>query len=305
MPGQAERLDPVADVGGEHLLDGAIDLGVGQLGTDPPLVPSGHRPAVATGERAEPPQVLGEAGDPAAGHELGRQGAEAVAAVHGLPDDVVAPAAAGGIPVRGAVARDGAPEARGSATDGPTTGTGALPPATRWLKVGAAASGCAATGGSWTGPPGATCAGCGGAGARVWPGRSALACFQTFTNRWPAVTIVRASMTHSTGMRSDVEQQAEAQEDHPLGALHEAALGVEPERLRLGPLVGDEHRGAEDGEGQHGDVARVAGRQVPGDAAEEHRVGEPVGDRVEERAPLATRCPRPWPRPRRGGRAAR
>ena len=43
-------------------------------------------------------------------------------------------------------------------------------------------------------------------------------------------------------MSIDVEQQAEAQQDDPLGPLHQPALGVEPERLGLGPLVGDERR---------------------------------------------------------------
>ena len=70
-----------------------------------------------------------------------------------------------------------------------------------------------------------------------------------------------------------------------LGPLHEAAPGVEAERLGLGPLVGDEQRGAE-----HGHRAAAAMRpgwvvgEVPGDAAEQQRVGDAVGHRVEEGA---------------------
>ena len=36
------------------------------------------------------------------------------------------------------------------------------------------------------------------------------------------------------------EGQADAEHDHPLGPLHEAALAVEPQALRPGPLVGHE-----------------------------------------------------------------
>ena len=64
----------------------------------------------------------------------------------------------------------------------------------------------------------------------------------TFTKRCTAVTAVSTSITHRIGIEQRVEQQAEAQQDDPLGPLHEAALGVEAERLGLGPLVGDEQR---------------------------------------------------------------
>src|SRR6187399_3545900 len=42
-----------------------------------------------------------------------------------------------------------------------------------------------------------------------------------------------------------LEQQADADRDDSLGALHEPTLGVDPERLGLGPLIADQgtHRG--------------------------------------------------------------
>ena len=85
-------------------------------------------------------------------------------------------------------------------------------------------------------------------------------------------------------MSSGVEQEADAEGDDPLGALHEAATRVEAERLGLGPLVGDEHRRAEHGHRQHRDATGVGGGEVPGDAAEEQRVGDAVAHGVEEGA---------------------
>ena len=78
----------------------------------------------------------------------------------------------------------------------------------------------------------------------------------TLTKRWTAVTTVRTSITHRIGTQQRVEQQAEAQQDDPLGPLHQAALGVEAERLGLGPLVGDQRRQRQDGERQDRHVGR-------------------------------------------------
>ena len=52
-------------------------------------------------------------------------------------------------------------------------------------------------------------------------------------------------------MSSTREQQAEAQRDDPLGPLHQAALGVEAERLGLGPHVADDRAERHDRERQH------------------------------------------------------
>ena len=87
------------------------------------------------------------------------------------------------------------------------------------------------------------------------------------------------------GDEQGVEQQAEGEEGEALGPLHEPALGVEPERLGLGPLVADQHRHAQHGEGQDRHPAVLGGGQEPGDAAEQQGVGQAVGDRVEEGAP--------------------
>ena len=85
-------------------------------------------------------------------------------------------------------------------------------------------------------------------------------------------------------MRIESNSRPDPEGDDPLGPLHEAAPGVEAERLGLGPLVGDQHRRREDGQGQHGDPAGVGGGQVPGHAAEQQRVGDAVGHGVEEGA---------------------
>src|SRR5579875_250176 len=70
------------------------------------------------------------------------------------------------------------------------------------------------------------------------------------------------------------------EQDHPLGALHEAAEQAsigrrEAERLRLGPYVGDERRGAQHGEGQEGELPFADRDEVPRHAGH---------DRVEQRA---------------------
>ena len=88
---------------------------------------------------------------------------------------------------------------------------------------------------------------------------AATAWFQTPTKRWTAVIAVSTSITHRIGIEQRVEQQADAQQDDPLGPLHQAALGLEPERLGLGPLVGDQSRQPHHGERQQGGVAAVLG----------------------------------------------
>ncbi len=47
-------------------------------------------------------------------------------------------------------------------------------------------------------------------------------------------------MIHRIGIEQDRNSRPTQSSDDPLGALHQAALGVEPERLGLGPLVADE-----------------------------------------------------------------
>ena len=140
-----------------------------------------------------------------------------------------------------------------------------------------------------------------GRGGSGW---AMLAWRHTFTKRWPAVNEREGQHHPEDRDHQAVEEQREAEGDDPLGPLHQAAAGVEAERLGLGPLVGDQQRGGEHGERQHGDAARLGGGEVPGDAAEEQGVGEAVGHRVEEGATAPMRCPRPWP-PRRRARRGR
>ncbi len=94
------------------------------------------------------------------------------------------------------------------------------------------------------------------------------------------------------GHEDDGAQEAHAEEEHPLAALHEAALGREAERLRLGPLVGDQGGHRQDGHGQQREVAVPAAEQVPRAAEHEDGIGDPVGDRVEEGAPDRRRARR-------------
>ena len=54
--------------------------------------------------------------------------------------------------------------------------------------------------------------------------------------------------------------RADAEEHEALGALHEAAAGVEPERLGPGPLVGDQHRARRDREREDREVGRTGRR---------------------------------------------
>ena len=119
------------------------------------------------------------------------------------------------------------------------------------------------------------------AGGSGW---AMLAWRHTLTKRWPAVRSVSASMTQRIGTSSQSNRRPKPEHDDALGPLHEPAPGVEAQRLGLGPLVGDEHRGGEHREGQHGDAARLGGGEEPGHAAEEQRVGDAVGHRVEEGA---------------------
>ena len=96
---------------------------------------------------------------------------------------------------------------------------------------------------------------------------------------------MRTIITQSTGTE-DVEEEPDAEQDHALGPLHEPALGVVAEALGAGPLVGDEHRERGRREGEDREV-RAFADEVPGDAAEDDRVGDAVGDGVEERAARA------------------
>ena len=89
------------------------------------------------------------------------------------------------------------------------------------------------------------------------------------------------------GDEQDRDQQAEAQQDDALGTLHEPALGLEAQRLGLGPLVADERGQPHDGHGQHGQDPTVVGREEPRHATEQQHVGDTVGHGVEVRPPLA------------------
>ncbi len=90
----------------------------------------------------------------------------------------------------------------------------------------------------------------------------------------------------------DVERQTDAEEHEALGPFHDPAPGREPERLRLRPLVGDEHRQRKHREHQHGEVAALVG-QVPGHPAQQDRVRHAIADGVEEAAarPRASTAP--------------
>ena len=114
-----------------------------------------------------------------------------------------------------------------------------------------------------------------GGGGRPTTGTGASASRHTLTNRPTAVATVSTSITQSTGTRKDGRQEPDAEQDHPLGPLHEPALGRDPQRLGLGPLVGDQRGGAEDGERQQHQMTgwappgtrpphRAGGRRPPG-----------------------------------------
>jgi hypothetical protein len=83
-----------------------------------------------------------------------------------------------------------------------------------------------------------------------------------------------------------VEQQTEAEHDESLGALHEPTLCVVAERLGLCPLVRDQHGRGHERDRQHHEMTRARRRQVPCHTAEEQRIGQTVGHRIEERAAL-------------------
>ena len=111
------------------------------------------------------------------------------------------------------------------------------------------------------------------------------AAFHTLTKRATAVKETRTKRIQSTGTKMAVLNKADAEQEHALGPLHEAALGREAERLRLGPLVGDQRGHRQDGHGQKREVAIASVQQIPGAADHEDGVRDAVGDRVEERAP--------------------
>lgn len=95
----------------------------------------------------------------------------------------------------------------------------------------------------------------------------------------------------------DREQQAghgepDGQRDDPLRPLHDPTLGVEAERLRLGPLVGDQPRQRHHRNRDHHQQAPVVVDEVPDHAPDQHRVRHPIGGRVEERTPDRCRAGR-------------
>jgi hypothetical protein len=78
--------------------------------------------------------------------------------------------------------------------------------------------------------------------------------------------------------------QADGQGDDALRPFHDAPLGVEPQGLGLGPLVGDQPRDGQDRDGDHGHQAAVVGDEVPDDTTDQDRVRHPVRGGVEEGA---------------------
>ena len=61
---------------------------------------------------------------------------------------------------------------------------------------------------------------------------------------------------HPQHGHEDVEGEPDAEQHHPLEALHQPTPGVETERLRLGALVRDEHRQRDDGQHEDREIAR-------------------------------------------------
>ncbi len=86
------------------------------------------------------------------------------------------------------------------------------------------------------------------------------AAFQTFTKRAIAVKETRTKSTQSTGTKIDGAQERDAEQEHALGPLHEAALRRETQGLRLRPLVGDQSGHRQDAHGQQREVALSPGR---------------------------------------------
>ena len=253
--GQAERLQPVVGVGGEGGVDGAAQGRPLELGAvDAAQVALGDQPPGGEPPGADPP---GQPGD-------GRQR-----------------------PLRAGPGRR--PTRRGSRG---RSGQGGATPAVSRRRAGGATR----CGPGWRSAPGRwpdpwvrraearlrrrawTRA------ARGVSGTVELAWFQTLTKRWPAVNTVGASMTQRMAIMAGWNSRARPMRIEALGPLHEAALGVVAQGLGLGPLVGDDQRGGQHGQGQHGDAPGLGGGEVPGHAAEEEGVGHPVHDRVEERA---------------------
>ena len=84
----------------------------------------------------------------------------------------------------------------------------------------------------------------------------------------------------------DVEREPDAEQHETLGAFHEATTRREPERLRSGPLVGDQHRQRDDGQHEHRQVPAFV-REVPRDTEEDRGIGDAVAHGVEERTAWA------------------
>ena len=126
------------------------------------------------------------------------------------------------------------------------------------------------------------------AAGRAWrsstTGRSTLAWRQTFTKRCTAVTQGEGEHDPQHADEQRVEQQAEPEQDDPLGPLHDPAPGVEARAPRPWPAGRrSAARRRARPSGSSGDAPRVGAGEVPGHAAEQQRVGDPVGHRVEER----------------------
>ena len=79
-----------------------------------------------------------------------------------------------------------------------------------------------------------------------------------------------------------VQEQGDAEQDEALRPLHEAALGVVAEGLRLGPLVGDDGADAEDRERQKGQRGILPEAKYHATPPKMSPSDDPVGDRVEE-----------------------
>jgi hypothetical protein len=69
-------------------------------------------------------------------------------------------------------------------------------------------------------------------------------------------------MIQSTGMKIGLASSADAEQDHALGALHQAALGRQAQALGLGALVGDQVGRGEDRDRQQDQLAVAVRREV-------------------------------------------
>ena len=101
-----------------------------------------------------------------------------------------------------------------------------------------------------------------------------------------AVAVMSPKNTHRAGTMAagvtEAGDETQTEHDEALGPFHEPAFGREAEKFGFGPLIGDQSRQGQDGEGQEDELSVVVRHQVPRHAAEEEGVGDPVGHRVEE-----------------------